>query len=278
MPARDLRASLTSHRRPRAPTGPTDGRARPHPPTSRRRCGRGRRPSRRAGRRPAVAGSRSWLSACCVGLVLLGVCVWWLAAGLLDASRTVQDKAAVAQTRARAVPRHAQGRRRGGGARPPAGGRDGAGRGRGGRRRRARCGSPSTCRTSGARSPTSTTCSPPPAIMTGSGRATRSTSTRTSPATTPSSSRTASFSIPAIREAQGSVETIEASLDRRRGRARAGDGHGPKGGDALEKKKSALKQITLAAAARSSPLGPLLDAMPDAVGAERHEDATSSRS
>jgi uncharacterized protein DUF4012 len=74
------------------------------------------------------------------------------------------------------------------------------------------------------------------------------------------------FSIPAIESAQKSVASIKASMNDAQSELEQVKGNGPKGGQALEKKRSALKQINSLRAEIVS-LGPLLDAMPSAVGA-----------
>ena len=75
------------------------------------------------------------------------------------------------------------------------------------------------------------------------------------------------FSIPAIEEAQRSVAHIRTSMDRAEAQLQLVQGDGPRGAQALEKKQSALKQITSLRAEIAS-LSPLLDAMPAAVGAD----------
>lgn len=74
------------------------------------------------------------------------------------------------------------------------------------------------------------------------------------------------FSIPAIREAQASVDKIQASMNRAQAQLEQVTGHGPKGDQALAKKQSALRQIRSLRQEIVS-LNPLLKAMPDAVGA-----------
>jgi cell division protein FtsB len=75
------------------------------------------------------------------------------------------------------------------------------------------------------------------------------------------------FSIPAIREAQDSVTAIRASMDRAEAQLRQVTGEGPKGDQALEKKRSALAQIA-SLRAEIDPLEPVLKALPSAVGAD----------
>jgi hypothetical protein len=79
--------------------------------------------------------------------------------------------------------------------------------------------------------------------------------------------RNSKFSIPAIEEAQTSVAAIERAIGRAETQLRQVDGDGPKGDEVLEKKRSGLRQI---ASLREEivSLGPLLEAMPAAVGAE----------
>ena len=77
----------------------------------------------------------------------------------------------------------------------------------------------------------------------------------------------AKFSIPAIRQAQRSVEDIEGSLAGAEAELAQVKGDGFKGDDALAKQKSAMKQIgSLRTEIRA--LTPLLDALPSAVGAD----------
>lgn len=73
------------------------------------------------------------------------------------------------------------------------------------------------------------------------------------------------FSLPAIGRAQQSVTAIGHSMDRAQHELDQVHGNGPKGAQALEKKRTALAQI---ASLRSEivSLGPLLDALPAAVG------------
>lgn len=75
------------------------------------------------------------------------------------------------------------------------------------------------------------------------------------------------FSIPAIGEAQQSITAIRRSMDRAEAELRQVTGDGPKGGDALEKKRSALAQIG-SLRAEIVPLEPVLEALPSAVGAQ----------
>ena len=74
------------------------------------------------------------------------------------------------------------------------------------------------------------------------------------------------FSIPAIREAQTSVDEIQRSMNQAQAELEQVTGNGPKGGQALEKKRSALRQIRSLREEIVS-LNPLLKAMPEAVGA-----------
>lgn len=74
------------------------------------------------------------------------------------------------------------------------------------------------------------------------------------------------FSISAIRDAQGAVDRIQRSMDRAEAHLQRVSGRGPKGGQALAKKQSALRQIRSLRQEIVS-LNPLLKAMPDAVGA-----------
>lgn len=75
------------------------------------------------------------------------------------------------------------------------------------------------------------------------------------------------FSIPAIRQAQQSVAAIMKSVERAESHLRKVTGNGPKGEQALEKKRSALDQIA-SLRAEVTPLQPVLQALPSAVGAE----------
>jgi hypothetical protein len=75
------------------------------------------------------------------------------------------------------------------------------------------------------------------------------------------------FSIPAIHQAQASVTAIQHSLDRAQALLEQVTGNGPKGAEALAKKKSALAQIR-SLRHQIVTLSPLLDAMPAAVGAD----------
>ncbi len=77
--------------------------------------------------------------------------------------------------------------------------------------------------------------------------------------------RNSTFSLPAIHSARKSVADIAASMDRAEAELNAVTGDGPKGGQALEKKTSALTQVA-ALRAELVALGPLLDALPAAVG------------
>jgi len=75
------------------------------------------------------------------------------------------------------------------------------------------------------------------------------------------------FSIPAIRSAEKSVTAIRKAMDDAEDELDQVEGKGPKGEQALEKKRSALTQI---ASVRDEivPLEPVLKALPTAVGAE----------
>jgi len=75
------------------------------------------------------------------------------------------------------------------------------------------------------------------------------------------------FSIPAIRSAEKSVTAIRRAMDNAEAELAQVEGKGPKGEQALEKKRSALTQI---ASLRDEiePLEPVLKALPTAVGAE----------
>lgn len=74
------------------------------------------------------------------------------------------------------------------------------------------------------------------------------------------------FSIPAIKEAQESVAAISKDMVRAEKELRAVGGKGPKGGEVLAKKRSGLRQIT-SLREEIVPLTPVLDALPAAVGA-----------
>jgi hypothetical protein len=75
------------------------------------------------------------------------------------------------------------------------------------------------------------------------------------------------FSIPAIRQAQQSVDSIKASLVRAKVELNRVSGDGYKGDEALAKKRSVLRQVASLQEEIVS-LGPLLDNMPSAVGAD----------
>ena len=75
------------------------------------------------------------------------------------------------------------------------------------------------------------------------------------------------FSIPAIRDAQEAVAGIQVSMDRAEARLLQVDGDGPKGAEVLEKKASGLDQIRSLRDEIVS-LRPLLDSLPSAVGAD----------
>jgi hypothetical protein len=77
--------------------------------------------------------------------------------------------------------------------------------------------------------------------------------------------RNSRFSLPAIHSAQESVDQIAGAMDRAETELTAVSGDGPKGGQALEKKASALAQVA-ALRAELVALGPVLDALPAAVG------------
>ena len=74
------------------------------------------------------------------------------------------------------------------------------------------------------------------------------------------------FSIPAIEQAQRAVGDIKGSLAAAEAELQQVRGHGFRGGDALDKKRSALKQIG-SLRGEIVAIEPLLRAMPDAVGA-----------
>ncbi|MGH8894569.1 MAG: DUF4012 domain-containing protein [Actinomycetes bacterium] len=75
------------------------------------------------------------------------------------------------------------------------------------------------------------------------------------------------FSIPAIHAAQESVTAISKDIDDARAELRQVEGNGPKGEEALAKKRSALEQIA-SLRAEIGPLEPVLNALPAAVGAD----------
>jgi hypothetical protein len=77
--------------------------------------------------------------------------------------------------------------------------------------------------------------------------------------------RNGAFSLPAIHRAQRSVADIATAMDRAEAELTAVTGEGPKGGQALEKKASALAQVA-ALRAELVALGPLLEVLPAAVG------------
>jgi hypothetical protein len=199
-----------------------------------------------------------------VGLVLLGVWVWWLATGLLDAARTVQDKAAVAQSELEqfrdtlkngdeeAARTHLQA-----GQKALAEAKHAA--------------QASQVRTAENLPYVGSTVHDLDHLLAAADIMTRSGTSALKVYENFSGDDSklftnGRFSIPAIRQAQGSVEKIKESMNRAQAELEQVTGHGPKGGQALEKKTSALKQITSLRQEIVS-LGPLLDAMPDAVGA-----------
>ncbi len=73
------------------------------------------------------------------------------------------------------------------------------------------------------------------------------------------------FSLPALHDAQRAVDRIEADMNRAERELNLVQGKGPRGDEALQKKESALQQV---AALRSElvALGPVLEALPSAVG------------
>ena len=73
------------------------------------------------------------------------------------------------------------------------------------------------------------------------------------------------FSLSAIHSAQDSVAKIATAMDRAEGELIAVTGDGPKGGHALEKKQAALTQVE-SLRAELVAMGPLLEALPAAVG------------
>ena len=75
------------------------------------------------------------------------------------------------------------------------------------------------------------------------------------------------FSIPAIRSAHESVLNIERDMDRAEAVLKKVTGEGPKGQEALAKKRSGLRQIA-SLRAELLPLEPVLRALPSAVGAD----------
>ncbi|HSR22026.1 MAG TPA: DUF4012 domain-containing protein, partial [Candidatus Eisenbacteria bacterium] len=78
--------------------------------------------------------------------------------------------------------------------------------------------------------------------------------------------RNNTFSLPAIHRAQASVADIKVAMDRAARELAAVKGDGPKGAQVLEKKQSALRQVA-ALRAELVSLGPLLQVLPSAVGA-----------
>lgn len=79
--------------------------------------------------------------------------------------------------------------------------------------------------------------------------------------------RNGRFSLPAIEQARGSVASIETALGKAETALGRVDGDGPKGAEVLEKKRSGLRQIRSLRDELVS-LTPLLDALPAAVGGE----------
>ncbi len=198
------------------------------------------------------------------GLLLAGVWVWWLASGLLDAARTVQDRAAVAQSELeqfrdtlKAGDEVAAKAHLDAGQTALAQAREAAQA----RQVRMAKGLPYV----GSTVDDLDHLLAAAGIMTRSGTSALKVYENFSGEDSKLFSN-GRFSIPAIREAQASVERIKGSLDKAQAELQQVSGHGPKGGQALEKKASALKQITSLRQEIVS-LGPLLDSMPDAVGA-----------
>ncbi len=199
-----------------------------------------------------------------VGVLLAGVWVWWLTSGLLSAARVVQDRAAVAQGELEqfrdtlkagdeeAAKAHlAAGQKALGEARDAAGARQ----------VRMAKGLPYVGSTVDDLDHLLAAAD----IMTRSGTSALGVYENFSGEDSKLFTN-GRFSIPAIRDAQGSVEEIKASMDRAQAQLEQVTGSGPKGDQALEKKRSALKQITSLRQEIVS-LGPLLSALPDAVGA-----------
>lgn len=79
--------------------------------------------------------------------------------------------------------------------------------------------------------------------------------------------RNDTFSIPAIRKAGASVTALSGALDSAEADLRQVTGTGPRGAEALAKKQTALDQVT-SLRGQVVGLGPLLAAMPSAVGAD----------
>ena len=130
-----------------------------------------------------------------------------------------------------------------------------------------RSGSRSGCPTPGTRSPTSTTCSPQPPCWS-TRRTTRSACTRASPATGRTLFKDGQGRPRrAVIGAQRPLLGMAAALDRAESELIQVDGDGPLGDEALEKKKSALKQIR-SVQHRIAPFTPVINALPSAVGAE----------
>lgn len=75
------------------------------------------------------------------------------------------------------------------------------------------------------------------------------------------------FSIPAIRGAATSVQTLAGALTRARTDLEAVTGDGPRGAEALQKKQSALEQVN-SLQKQIDSLAPVLTVLPAAVGAE----------
>lgn len=230
--------------------------------TRRTRAGsRGRRgkPPRHSWIRWAVLGVLA------VVLVAAAVWVWWLASGLLSASRQVQDEAAVAQNELQAFRDTLKA-----GDEAQAKAHLAAGKAALGRARHAAAAD--QVRIAKNLPYVGSTVSDLDHLLNAAGIMTRSGSDALVVYQKFSGDDSelfdnGTFSIPAIKEAGTSVEAIMASMTRAEHELDAVTGKGPKGDQALEKKRSALKQIA-SLRAEVQPLIPVLDAMPSAVGAD----------
>jgi hypothetical protein len=221
------------------------------------------------GRRAKPAQRRRWvLPAAGVALlvVVVGVAwLWWLASGLMDAARTVQDKAAVAQGELeqfrdtlKAGDEQAARTHLANGRQALSQAKDAA--------------SVSQVRTAQHLPYVGSTVDDLDHLLAAASIMTRSGSSALKVYENFSGEDSklfsdGRFSIPAIRDAQAAVDRIQQSMNRAEAQLELVSGSGPKGDQALEKKRSALRQIRSLRQEIVS-LNPLLKAMPSAVGAD----------
>ena len=230
-------------------------------PTQTSHAGGGRRRARPAQRR------RRWIlwSVLAVLFVALAAGGYWLATGLLDASRTVQDKAAVAQGELQLFRDTLKA------------GDDAAARGHLEAAEAALSAANEAAQADQVRVAKGLPyvgntvedldhLLSAAGIMTGSANDVLVVYTDFSGADSKLYSN-GKFSIPAIRRAETSVTAIRKAMDDAEAELEQVRGKGPKGEQALEKKKSALEQIA-SLRAEIVPLEPVLKALPTAVGAE----------